>query len=531
MNPAITKASAEPGVISKDANPYFLALDYGTQSVRALVFDRQGQLVAKRQHSVQPYRHGAPGVSEQSAEYCYRQLVDVVRGLFEHTQVLPAQIKGMALTTQRACTVLLDGDGQAVSPVYMWSDRRLASDNLPPMAWYYRLGFFCIGLSRRIAYLRRAAKVNYLHEHQKDRLAAADKVGLLSGYLIGQITGRLVDSQASQVAYLPFDYRRKAWASPRSWRWQALASRPSQMVPLVAPTKSMGQVSEHFAKDTGLVPGLGVYGAGADKACEVYAAGCGEEDIACISLGSAAILAWGGQNYLEAYRYLPAFPSIDENDYITEIQLERGFWLLSWLIEQFGAQDVLEANELGISPEQYITQAIAKVAIGADGLLLSPLWAQGVIYPGPEARGSIVGFTPEHGRLHLYRAAIEGILMTLKQGLLRLERLKGSPFKVVRITGGGAQSDLVMQMCADIFNRPVERLSLHEASGLGAAMCCAVGAGIYPDLASARTQMRRLGEKFEPEAVHVAQYARIFTAFEALYPQIKPFFKKVNKQY
>ncbi|MXR68565.1 carbohydrate kinase [Shewanella sp. JBTF-M18] len=531
MNPAITKASAEPGVISKDANPYFLALDYGTQSVRALVFDRQGQLVAKRQHSVQPYRHGAPGVSEQSAEYCYRQLVDVVRGLFEHTQVLPAQIKGMALTTQRACTVLLDGDGQAVSPVYMWSDRRLASDNLPPMAWYYRLGFFCIGLSRRIAYLRRAAKVNYLHEHQKDRLAAADKVGLLSGYLIGQITGRLVDSQASQVAYLPFDYRRKAWASPRSWRWQALASRPSQMVPLVAPTKSMGQVSEHFAKDTGLVPGLGVYGAGADKACEVYAAGCGEEDIACISLGSAAILAWGGQNYLEAYRYLPAFPSIDENDYITEIQLERGFWLLSWLIEQFGAQDVLEANELGISPEQYITQAIAKVAIGADGLLLSPLWAQGMIYPGPEARGSIVGFTPEHGRLHLYRAAIEGILMTLKQGLLRLERLKGSPFKVVRITGGGAQSDLVMQMCADIFNRPVERLSLHEASGLGAAMCCAVGAGIYPDLASARTQMRRLGEKFEPEAVHVAQYARIFTAFEALYPQIKPFFKKVNKQY
>lgn len=121
--------------------------------------------------------------------------------------------------------------------------------------------------------------------------------------------------------------------------------------------------------------------------------------------------------------------------------------------------------------------------------------------------------------------------MTLKQGLLRLERLKGAPFKLVRVTGGGAQSDLVMQMCADIFNRPVERLSLHEASGLGAAMCCAVGAGIYPDLASARRQMRRLGEKFEPQAEHVAQYASVFKAYEALYPQIKPFFKKVNKQY
>ncbi|MCG9746128.1 FGGY-family carbohydrate kinase [Shewanella sp. Isolate8] len=529
----MTLTSAESSARASTAgdNPYFLALDYGTQSVRALVFDRQGQLIAKRQHAVQPYRDGAPGVSEQSADYCYRQLVDVVRGLFEHTQVLPGQIKGMALTTQRACTVLLDDAGEAISPVYMWSDRRLASNELPPMAWYYRLGFLCIGLRRRIQYLRRAAKVNYLFEHHKDKLVAADKVALLSGYLTGKITGRLIDSEASQVAYLPFDYRRKTWANRRSWRWQALACSPSQMVPLAAPTQAMGKVSEHFAKDTGLATGLAVYGAGADKACEVYAAGCGEQDIACISLGSAAILAWGGHRYREAYRYLPAFPSIEATDYITEIQLERGFWLLSWLIEQFGAQEVKDSTALGISPEQYITQAIAKVPIGADGLMLSPLWAQGVIYPGPEARGSIIGFTPEHGRLHLYRAAIEGILMTLKQGLLRLEPLKGSPFRLVRVTGGGAQSDLVMQMCADIFNRPVERLSLHEASGLGAAMCCAVGAGIYPDLARARRQMRRLGEKFEPQAEHVAQYASVFKAYEALYPQIKPFFKKVNKQY
>lgn len=506
-------------------NPYFLALDYGTQSVRALVFDLHGSLIAKAQIIVDPYIDDEAGAAIQEPDYCYRQLVDVVVDLFANSQVTPNQIKAVALTTQRACTVLFDDAGNAISPIYMWSDRRLASRPLPKMSWYFRLGFAISGLSRRIKYLRSAAKVNFIHQVEPQKLTHAAKVGMFSGYLLQRMTGHLIDSRASQVGYLPFDYKRQAWASTRSWRWQALAVRPNQMVSLISPAECAGDVAEHFAQDSGLPTHLPIFAAGGDKACEMFATGCGEAGVVTVSLGSAAVIALGTNQYREAYRYLPAFPSLKPQAFMTELQLERGFWLLSWLIKEFGQAEVIESQRLGISAEQLISRLIDDVPIGAKGLMLSPTWAQGVIYPGPEARGSIVGFTPEHNRLCLYRAAIEGILLTLKSALIRLSKISQAPINLIRVSGGGAQSDIIMQMCADVFDLPVERLHIYEASGLGAAMCCAVGAGYYGDVEAARREMTHIGQRFEPIATHVVQYQHIFKIYKTLYPQIKPFYK------
>ncbi|QSX38708.1 FGGY-family carbohydrate kinase [Shewanella sedimentimangrovi] len=505
-------------------NQYFLALDYGTQSTRALVFDPKGNLIAKAQLANANCREEQQGTAaaSQSGDYCVAQLTAVVQKLLAESSVRPGQIAALSLTCQRACLVLMDESGHAQSDVFMWSDRRLAAEQLMPLPWYQRLGFGLLGLGKRIHYLRRCAKTNWLDRH---KVAEAPKIGLLSGLLLSRLTDKLGDGVAYQVGYLPFDYRRRRFANAGNWRWRALNCRPQQMLPLAEATTVHGGLSAGFASLTGLPTGLPVVLAGADKACEAYAAGAGDPGLACVSLGSAATVTLGLERYTEAYRYAPAFPSLDSKQFLSEVQLERGFWLLSWLIREFGAEDCQGAKALGLSPEEYILRRIDAVTPGADGLLLSPTWAQGVIFPGPEARGAIVGWRPEHGRFHLYRAVIEGVLLTLARGLERLRKVSGTVPSLIRVTGGGSQSDVVLQMAADIFNLPVERLSVSEASGLGAAMCAAVAMGQYESLAEARLGMAKSAQRFEPDPRRVACYRVVARQHARLYPRLKPLFQ------
>ena len=507
---------------------HFLALDYGTQSVRAIVYDRAGKALYHSQLQVEPFKKGGKGAAEQSAEYCYLKLVEVVRRLLTNNDIEPTSISSLALTTQRASCVLLGEQHQPISPVYMWSDTRLAAEReLSTMSWYFRLAFQAVGMSKRIVFLRKAAKVNYLKQHLPHLLEQADKVALFSGFLNKKISGVLVDSVASQVAYLPFDYKKLTWASSFSWRWQALACTRHQMVDLIPAAQLIGNVCQTFSTDTGLDLNTKVFTAGGDKNCEMFASGSGEQGVANISLGSAACISIGLESYQESYRYMPSFPSLVEGHHINEIQLERGFWLLTWLINEFGAEDKEKARQNGISVEDYICRTIEKIEPGSEGLLLSPTWSQGVIFPGPEAKGSIIGFTPKHTRYHLYRAAIEGILFTLKAALHRLEKKHDYPVSVIRITGGGSQSPQVLQMTADIFNRPVETIDANEASALGAAMCCAVGDKVYLNLMAARNKMVRVKTRVQPSKENSKIYQNLYSAHNKIYSRLKPIFNEL----
>ena len=507
---------------------HFLALDYGTQSVRAIVFDRAGKVLYQSQIQVEPFIEAEKGSAEQAPEYCYSKLVEVIRRLLTVNNIDPNSISSLALTTQRACSVLLDTKQQPISPVYMWSDTRLAeADELPTMSWYFRLAFKVVGMSKRIEFLRKAAKVNLLQQKQPELIESADKVALLSGFLTQKITGKLIDSIASQVAYLPFDYKRLNWATVSNWRWQALACKREQMLDLIPAAKFIDNVCANFAKDTGLSLGTKVFSAGGDKNCEMFAAGSSEAGIANISLGSAASISIGLKQYQETFQYMPSFPSLLEGQHINEVQLERGFWLLTWLIDEFGSEEKERARHLGKSVEAYICQKIANIPPGAEGLMLNPTWSQGVIFPGPEAKGSIVGFTPKHSRLHLYRAAIEGILFTLKSALMRLEKKHNFPISVVRITGGGSRSPQVLQMAADILNRPVETINVDEASALGAAMCCAVGDQVYPDLIAARNKMMKVKDRVLPNKNNVQLYQTVYQSHSKIYGRLKPIFNEL----
>lgn len=506
-------------------NKYLLSIDYGTQSVRALVFDQHGQLIAKAQRPVISYHSQKPHYAEQETEYCWQQVCDVVQALWRDSNLTPDQICGLSVTTQRNCVLHLDQNNRPLRPMFMWPDDRRAT-YLPRLAWWWKVAFSFVGMNSRIGYFQGQSEINWVAQHQPDIATGAAKVGFLSSFINYKMTDNLIDSVASQVGYLPFDYKRRRWCHALAWQWQAIDVKPAQMVDVIEPGELIGSITAEAAKATGLLEGTPLVAAGADKACETLTANAASANVASVSLGTAATISITQRRYKEAFRYLPAYPALTEASFINEIILQRGFWLFSHFIEQYGAEDRAQAKKLGISVEQYICGQLPDIMPGSDGLTLQPFWSPGVIYPGPEAKGSILGFTPAHTRLHLYRALIEGILFALKQGLTRLKRIAPQPIKVIRISGGGSQSDVVMQMAADIFNLPCERVQTYETSGLGAAIACAKGVGLYHSIAKGAKDMVKIGDRFEPSDDAKA-YQQIYTEkAQPLYRYLKPFYKK-----
>src|SRR3972149_5748420 len=137
--------------------------------------------------------------------------------------------------------------------------------------------------------------------------------------------------------------------------------------------------------------------------------------------------------------------------YNTEFQIYRGFWLVSWFKKEFGMPEVERAEKEGVDPEVYLDELLDNAPPGSLGLMLQPTWSPGVKIPGPEAKGAIIGFGDAHTRAHLYRAIIEGLCYSLKDGGERIQKRSRIKFKEIRVSGGGSQSARTLQITADIF--------------------------------------------------------------------------------
>lgn len=506
-----------------------LALDNGTQSVRALVFDPRGKLLAKQRIPIEPYFSSAPGLAEQDPNVFWDALCQACRGLWAQG-VEKSSLAAVALTTQRSTVINVDKNGQPLRPAIVWLDKR-RTEGLPPVGGLWGLGFKLAGASRTVAYLQAEAEANWIRTHQPEIWQATHKYLFLSGYLTYRLTGRFVDSTACQVGYVPFDYKAQTWARTWDWKWQAVPMERSLLVELVPPGSPLGTISPAAAEETGLPVGLPLIAAAADKATEVLGAGCLDPHIGCLSYGSAATINTTHQRYIEVIPLIPPYPAAVPGRYSLEVQIYRGYWMVTWFKREFGLREQKLAEEQGIEPEALFDDLVRSVPPGSDGLVLQPFWSPGLRFPGPEARGAVIGFNDVHTRAHLYRAILEGLAYALREGAERTSKRSGVPITELRVAGGGSQSDAAMQLTADVFGLPASRPHVYEASGLGAAIDAAVGIGLHPNFETAIREMTRRGTTFDPNPQTHARYDELFQhVYRQLYQRLKPLYQKMEKR-
>jgi sugar (pentulose or hexulose) kinase len=509
-----------------------LAIDYGTQSVRALVFDLQGNLVAKSRVPIESYFSLHPGWAEQHPQYFWENLVLACQQLWEKDTPgasLRERIAGMALTTQRSTLINLDENGKPLRPAIVWLDQRRTLGQKPVGGWW-GLAFRLAGMTETVAYLQAEAEANWIRTHQPEIWAQTEKYLYLSGYLLYRLTGRYIDSVGSQVGYMPFDYKGLRWAGASDWKWQAVPMNPKVLPELVPPSGLLGEITSEAARETGIPAGLPVIAAAADKACEVIGAGCLEPHIGCLSYGTTATINTTHRRYIEVIPLIPPYPAAVPGAYSLEMQIYRGYWMVSWFKQEFGRHEQILADEQGIEAEELFDNLVNSVPPGSMGLILQPYWSPGLKVPGPEAKGAIIGFGDVHTRAHLYRAILEGLAYALREGKERSERRSKIPITELRVSGGGSQSDAALQLTADIFGLQTARPHLYETSGLGAAIDATVGLGMHPDFDTAVAEMTRVSRVFEPDLANHRIYDELYkNVYVQLYRRLKPLYEQIRE--
>ena len=498
-----------------------MTFDFGTQSVRASIYDKTGECLAMESKAYEPaYYSPKPGYAEMDPAYYFDCLCQCTKTLAAGHPELMKDIKGIELDCFRDSAVLLDKDLNVIRPMILWLDSRMAECK-KPLPLLSRALFALVGKADVIALNRRRTMANWIKENEPENFARIHKYVSVSTYFVLRLTGELKDSPSDFTGHYPLDYKKKRWyKKPEThMQGQIFSLRRDQLPELVETQGILGYVTKECADGSGIPAGVPVFAGGSDKSCETLGSGVYDDTLASVSLGTACSIETVTKKYQGPQPFLPAYPSVQPGVYNMDVQIYRGFWMINWFLKEFGAYAIDDLVATDVSPEEY-NKKLFDIPAGSNGLMLQPYWGSPLEHP--EVKGAIVGFSDYTTKTHFYKAIIEGIGYELRLAKERFEKKVGHKFKAIRVSGGGARSDEVCQILADLFGTKVEKVQTVETSSLGAAMGGFLSLGVYPSAEEAAKTMVRVSKTFEPNKENAIVYDKLYNgAYKKLYSHLK----------
>ena len=511
--------------------PLILTIDFGTQSVRAGLFNKKGETVALIKEKYNPpYFSPKRGYAEQDPNFYFDSLCKATRKLVEENKDKMGDVLGITMAFFRDSVVCLDKDNNILRPAILWLDERRAKgeQKLPLL---HRFLFQLVGMKPTIELNLKRSMAQWIKENQPEIWAKTDKFMMLSTFVTMRLIGQYVDSPCCQAGHLPINFKKGVWYknAHKHMKGQIFGVKNSQLCELVPVGEVMGTITEEASKLTGLPVGMKMFAGGSDKSAETLGLGVIDDRSAAISYGTACTIEIPINKYMDAEPFLPSYPAIIKGYYNLDVQVYRGYWMLNWFAKEFGGANTIEKILSEKDTIESLNEEMMKIAPGSEGLVLQPYWGPGL--RRPLAKGAIVGFSDTHTRIHMYRAIIEGIAYCLKEGLELFEK-KRLHHKVerIRVSGGGSQSDAICQITADIFGLPVSKIQTYECSSLGCAIAGFIAAGEFKTPEEAAKAMVHQSTEFIPNPENVKKYEYLFkNAYMPMYPSLRGIYGKIKK--
>jgi sugar (pentulose or hexulose) kinase len=510
------------------AEPLILTFDMGTQSARALLVNSKGWIVYKAQKTYEkPYFAKRPGWAEQRAEFYWENICQTSRELKAKAAQDWGNIIAVTCSTIRDTVLCLDHNYRPLRDMILWNDERKAG-NLPPISPLLSMVIRATGMREGIELQRQKSSSNWIIHHEPEIWDKTYKFVLVSAWLTYKFCGTLVDSSASTIAHMPFDPKTRTWMKQQDLRRGIFDIGDDKLYDLVEPETVMGNITAECARATGIKEGLPLIATGSDKGCETLGlSGLGHHK-AVLSFGTTATVQLSTRHYMEPLPYMPAYPAVVSGWYNPEIEIYRGYWLLSWFKREFAAKEVAEAAHLGVSAEKLLDDRLKEIKPGCDGLILQPYFTPGVDMPF--AKGAIIGFSDIHTRIHLYRAIIEGINFALMEGMRNMEKRGKMKITELYAAGGGSQSPEVCRITASMFGLPLYRSQTHEVTAIGSSIVGFKAMGIFSSYDEAIKAMVHIKDEFLPNPAEHQIYENLYgEIFTKIFGKLSPLYHELQK--
>lgn len=506
--------------------PIILSIDCGTQSLRAILFSSSGEVLGISQITYEPYVTPKPGRAEQDPDIYWQSLCRACRELKERFPSQFREISGVGVTTLRDSLVNVDKKGNPLRPVITFMDQRKARRVYAPKG-IMKLGYRIVGMEEAIYKVQSDGKCNWIMQYEPEIWKKTFKYLQISGFLNFRLTGKFIDSIASQIGHIPINYKKRRWAKKRELTARLFPIHKDKLPDTLEPGATLGAITATASTLTGIRQGVPVLACGSDKGCETIGMGVLNEQMANLSFGTMATVQTTTKKFYNPVRFLPPYPAPIPDYYNPEIEIYRGYWMITWFKNEFAYKEVREAEKTGVVPEEILNRLLFESPPGSLGLMVQPFWGPGI--KQPSAKGAIIGFGDVHKKAHIYRAVVEGLSYALLDGLRKIERASGHKVEKVAVSGGASQSNAICQITSDVFDLPVVKGQTHEASGLGAAIVCSVGLGIYPSFAVAVDEMVSYVKVFEPNPDNVSIYKKLYhKIYKKMYDALSPLYRDIR---
>jgi glycerol kinase len=498
---------------ANDPDALVLALDQGTTSSRAILFDRRGTPVAMAQEEFPQHARTAAGpdgadlaIVEHDPEDIWRTQISSGRRALAEAGVAADRVAAVGITNQRETTILWDrATGRPVAPAIVWQSRVSA-----PICARLKAAGVEPEVRRRTGLLLdpyfSATKIVHLFETipgLRERCAAGEVLfGTVDSFLIWRLTGGRVHAtdvtNASRTLLLDLDTL--AWSDDLC----RMFGIPPRMLPEVRPSSgSFGDTDP--AVFGAAIPILGCAG---DQQAAAFGQGVERAGDAKNTYGTGAFLMFcTGDRPVASDSGLLTTPGcgVPGPLFCLEGSVFVAGALVGWL-----------RDGLGLFETAADVEPLARSVPDSGGVTIVPaLTGLGAPHWDPAARGLIVGLSRSTHRGHLARAALEAIALSVADVVECMQRDSGLPLRQLRVDGGASANDLLMQIQADVLGIAVERPAVVETTALGAALLAGLAAGVFPT-AAAVADARRIERRFEPQITAEARRRMLATWRDAV---------------
>ena len=485
--------------------PFVLAFDLGTGGVKAVLVSTAGRVLKTATENYPLYTPG-PDMAEQDAEDYWQGLLAATRAVFASGEYDPAGCVGLAIGAMWRGIIPVDGAGKPLCRGMIWLDARAGAEAEELNA---RFG---AALFSSIAYW---PKLLWLKKHHPDVIEKADMILEANAFLKLRLTGRAT-SDVSNCFVSSFDpviddFYQKVL--------DYIGIPRSKFPPRVRCDEQVGVLTSEAAALLGLPVGVPVFGGSGDIPAIAIGAGCAAVGGTHIYLGSSG---WVGY----------CVPHTSDELYISGFDEQRDVALFGFqsigLSYRLGVEQLYAAEfaERGEAIFQEVDRQVGEIPAGSCGVFATP-WFYGEHAPlaGPDARGCYLNLGPNTDRRHMMRALMEGVCYGFSLAMEVKHAQKGYPIpQGVRVVGGGAKSDVWMQMLADVLNMPVSVVAESRHCGaVGIAYHVLVGLGYAKGYEQAATNAP-VRAVFTPNPENVPVYQKGRRVYAEIYRALAPVF-------
>jgi Sugar (pentulose and hexulose) kinases len=483
---------------------YLLSFDLGTGGIKAGLFRTDGTQVSFEFMHYATY-YPQPDWHEQKPQEWWQAVCDATQRLLHYSRVSAAEIGAIAASGHSLVAAPLDSDGSLLlESVPIWSDRRAREEaraffaKIDYETWYKLTG------NGDPPETYSLFKLMWLKTHQPEVFARTAVTLGSKDYINYRLTGCLATDYSYASGSGAFDLRR--WTYDEAFI--EAAGLPRRL--FIEPGESfaaVGTVSTEAAQQTGLRAGMPVFCGGVDNACMALGTtGIGNGRV-YTSLGSSAWIAISAREPILDMQTRPfVFAHVEKGYYTTGVSIFSAANGYRWAKEVFAA-DLPDYSEMD--------RLAATAPLGANGVMFNPSLAGGSSQePSDDLEGAFFGLKLSSTQADLLRAILEGVALSLRCFCLAVVEPLMQTGDAMILCGGGAKSDLWMQIFADVYGRKVVVTNVdQEAASLGAAAIAARGAGYWPDY-TPLDGLFTVQKTFTPDPQRCRDYTKIAGWFE-----------------